>query len=182
MGTEIERKFRVDVSKLPDFSTWSGQQELITQGYLSYDPQTRVRLIEYAAFTSTQRESRAAYLTIKGKGTLTRGEYEWQIPTRDAEELLTTVTTIKKIRYVGEDWEIDHFLEPMYVMCGQSGVLYTIEDLWLAEIELSREDEEFELPPWVSIEVTHDVNYKNMVLACSKKAHENALIRNEHTR
>ncbi len=38
-------------------------------------------------------------------------------------------------------------------------------DLWLAEIELSSEDERFESPPWLGEEVTANPKYTNSQLA-----------------
>ena len=59
---------------------------------------------------------------------------------------------IEKVRYVveyhGKRWEVDEFH-------GDN------EGLILAEIELSREDEPFDLPPWIGQEVSQDARYYN---------------------
>jgi CYTH domain-containing protein len=50
-------------------------------------------------------------------------------------------------------WDLDHFRE---------------RDLWLAEIELSREDESFDRRPWLAAEVTEDATYSNSRLATAR--------------
>ncbi len=63
---------------------------------------------------------------------------------------------ITKNRYVifnqGHRWEIDEFLG-------------NLAGLWLAEVELTSEFEEFQIPPWVRQEVTEDPRYTNASLA-----------------
>jgi CYTH domain-containing protein len=95
------------------------------------------------------------FLTIKGPTIgISRAEYEYEIPVHEAEELIQqfAVQYIEKVRYeitVGNHvWEVDEFY-------GKHA------GLMLAEIELSSEDELFEHPEWVTIEVSHDTSYFN---------------------
>jgi CYTH domain-containing protein len=95
------------------------------------------------------------FLTIKGISIgATRAEYEYEIPLKEATELLDNFASseLSKIRYTlnfkGKIWEVDEFL------ADNVGLL-------VAEIELNREDERFELPPWVGKEVTSEPIYYN---------------------
>src|SRR4051812_587022 len=116
MGTEIERKFLVKKEELPDLP----EGDEIEQGYLSVEPAVRVRLVARPDGT------RHAELTIKGRGFLTRAEFNYPIPAADAEALLKLSTrSLRKLRRRLGRWELDHFRD--------SG-------LWLAEIELVTED------------------------------------------
>ena len=147
MGVEIERKFLVHEDLLPPL----GAPKRLEQGYVSHEPVVRVRLV---ADASAQHE---AWLTIKGKGTLSRAEFEYAIPPADAKEILAMCTRpIEKNRYLvkygAHTWEVDQFFGEL-------------AGLWVAEIELEREDEPFEAPPWIARDVTEDARYTNSALA-----------------
>jgi CYTH domain-containing protein len=100
-----------------------------------------------------------AVLTIKGKTTgAARGEWEYDIPVADATELLDGLCEqpqVEKIRHriehAGHTWEVDEFL-------GLNAGLF------VAEIELGAEDEAFEKPDWIGVEVTGDKRYYNSSL------------------
>lgn len=148
MAIEIERKFLLH----PDIwkQTEKGPGQLYCQGYLLTGPDKTIRV----RLTPT-----GAFLTIKGKTTgASRPEYEYPIPPSDARELLAAFCggVIEKIRYrilyEGKLWEVDVFQ-------GDN------EGLLLAEIELSAEDENFTLPPFIAAEVTGQVEYYNAYLA-----------------
>ena len=147
MGLEIERKFLVRKEHLP---TELPEGDELEQGYLSVDPTVRVRLV-------TGREgTRHAELTIKGKGMLSRAEFNYPIPDEDAEALLGLCgRRLRKVRRKLGRFELDHFRE---------------RDLWLAEIELSDERERFDRPAWLGEEVTGDPRYANSRLATSRSA------------
>ena len=142
MGIEIERKFLVDAEKI-SVVKFIGEEK-ISQGYLSREPTVRVRL-----------KNNRGFLTIKSltEG-ITRREYEYEIPARDAEELLELcgARVLKKIRrkisYGGKIWEVD-FFEGRHA------------GLILAEVELKTPDEPVELPEWVTEEVSEDERYYN---------------------
>jgi len=141
MADEIERRFLVIPSKLPKLDEGLG----LTQFYLGLDPWVRVR------FSDT-----AAWITIKGRGTILRPEFEYEIPVRDAQAMLPMcLGLLNKIRYRIGRWDVDEYLS------------VGLKGLWLAEIELQSVEETFELPPWVSREVTEDVRFTNAELAIS---------------
>ncbi|MDF3034750.1 MAG: adenylate cyclase [Paucimonas sp.] len=143
MGKEIERKFLVQGE------SWKRLAEpvLIMQGYLSSDPARTVRV---------RLEAEKGTLTVKGPVSgVSRGEWEYSIPAKDARELLETLChtpLIHKHRYRipadGLMWEIDEFF-------GDNAGLV------VAEIELSAEDQQFELPAWLGEEVSGDPRYFN---------------------
>ena len=145
MGVEIERKFLVRGS------AWRGAGATVThlvQGYLGGDAcSVRVRI-----------EGAEARLNIKSRVPgMRRTEFEYPVPMPDAEEMLARFCTqrVEKRRHRIEAgrhvWEIDEF------MGDNAGLV-------VAEIELGSEDEVFERPAWLGIEVTDDVRYYNVNL------------------
>ena len=147
MAVEIERKFLVQRDLLPQPLPEGDELE---QGYLSVEPIVRVRLV------TSHEGVRHAELTIKGKGLLTRTEFNYPIPHDDAETLLgLCARALRKVRRRVGRFELDHFRE---------------RDLWLAEIELRDEQEGFERPAWLGEEVTHDPEYSNSRLATLRRA------------
>lgn len=147
MGLEIERKFLIDPTRLPEL----GFGVMVQQGYISSDPTVRVRVQE-------REGGPVGFVTIKGKGTLARAEYEYEVPVDDAREMLKTLCAHRlekvryEVRYGDHTWEVDRFV-------GRH------TGLWLAEIELRMATERFQLPPWVVNEVTDDISYTNVMLA-----------------
>jgi len=147
MATEIERKFLLKNNSWRD-SCSVGKKYL--QGYLvgSKLASVRVRL-----------EGDDAYLNIKSLTLgITRTEYEYAIPKKDALELLEKLCIkplISKTRYLfafeNKTWEIDVF-EGDNV------------GLIVAEIELEFENEKFKLPDFIAEEVSDDVRYYNVNL------------------
>jgi len=144
MGKEIERKFLINPVKWAELIKPAGKQ--LRQGYILADPHKTIRVRVTAD---------KGWLTIKGISVgATRLEYEYEIPLNEAVELLDNFAEneLKKTRYVipfeGKLWEVD-------VFSGEN------EGLIVAEIELESEDEQFELPDWVSEEVTHEKKYYN---------------------
>lgn len=148
MAKEIERKFLV---KDRSFMSMAGKVDRIEQGYVSLRPGGTVRV---------RIKNDRAYLTVKGlnKGAV-RDEWEYEIPLKDAREMVDRVTegiVIKKLRYnvdyQGRKWEVDVF----------EGVH---QGLILAEVELESADAPIELPPFIGDEVTGDIRYYNSVLS-----------------
>ena len=147
MGIEIERKFLVagDGWRQPP-----ERQTRFSQGYLSRDPARTVRV---------RAAGPRAFLTIKGatRGA-TRAEFEYEIPTADAQALLALCDgpVVEKIRHLcvvdGMTWEVDEFLG------ANAGLV-------VAEIELQAEDQPFTRPAWLGAEVTGDARYVNANLA-----------------
>ena len=143
MGKEIERKFLVKKGM------WrpGGKGNLYRQGYLSTVKERVVRV---------RVTGDKGFLTIKGVTVgFSRLEFEYEIPLRDAHQMLDTLCErplIEKTRYWVEHegliWEIDVFLEDN-------------EGLLLAEVELESETQQFNLPDWVGEEVSEDPRYFN---------------------
>ncbi|EDZ61645.1 adenylate cyclase [Sulfurimonas gotlandica GD1] len=143
MALEIERKFLIDIDKLPILA--NGYD--IKQGYIQTKDKTAVRV---------RVKGDEAFLTIKGESVgATRLEYEYAIPVVDANEMLDMLCgkpIIDKTRYLLKHknhlWEIDIFHKEN-------------EGLIVAEVELESEDESVELPEWIVKEVTEDARYYN---------------------
>jgi adenylate cyclase len=144
MALEIERKFLINKNIWESLQKPAGK--LYRQGYLlnTRDKTIRIRTTDDDA-----------HLTIKGKTDgMTRSEFEYKIPLTEGNELLDSFSEseLSKTRYEiyhkNKLWEVD-------VFHGDN------EGLVVAEIELDSEDESFELPDWVSQEVTNDPRYYN---------------------
>lgn len=143
---EIERKFLVEHT---GFLADKRGIEII-QGYICVDGCTcRVRIAEGQGLLGLKSATAGAI----------RSEFEYEIPLKDARELIENFCgqrivrkTRYKIMHAGHLWEVDRFHDKN-------------EGLILAEIELNREDETFELPAWIGEEVTHDIRYYNASLA-----------------
>lgn len=149
MGLEIERKFLVDQSKWDAVTKGEGLQCI--QTYLNNEPEKTIRV---------RVLGEKGYLTIKGKTeNLTRTEFEYEIPQPEAEEMIAKFGkhVLIKTRYfiqVGaHTWEVD-------VFDGDN------VGLIVAEVELSSENESFEVPNWIGEEVSLDERYYN---ACLQK-------------
>lgn len=146
---EIERKFLV---KNEGFKILAAAKKEIAQGYLNTNPERTVRI---------RISNDKAFLTIKGKGNesgMTRFEWEKEIPLEEGKALLLLCEkgVIEKTRFeipVGKHlFEVDEFY-------GEN------KGLIVAEIELSDENEAFEKPDWLGIEVTNDERYYNAYLS-----------------
>ena len=144
MGQEIERKYLVDHIKWQQIDKPTGQ--LYRQGYLLTDPNKTIRV---------RQTTDKGFLTIKGLSIgATRPEYEYEIPFEEAKELLDnfSISELSKIRYKiifdNKVWEVDEFLGDNI-------------GLIVAEIELTSEDESFNIPAWVDKEVTGQEKYYN---------------------
>lgn len=158
MGTEIERKFLVDLSRI----TLPDQGTEIRQGYLARDPERSVR-VRLSRPTARSQNDANATLTIKGPGGLARAEFEYPIPPEDAEILLDTLCLpgeIRKTRYIvpvgSNRFEVD-------VYAGRRGLV-------TAEIELESPDVEVEVPDWVTREVTGDPAWTNAALSAEPES------------
>jgi adenylate cyclase len=100
------------------------------------------------------------FLTIKGMTQgIARSEFEYEIPIRDATQMLETLCKpplIEKYRHEielnGLLWEVDDFL-------GQN------QGLTIAEVELENVEQSIKLPDWIGEDVSHDPRYYNSNLA-----------------
>ena len=146
MALEIERKFLVDSSKW----TPSDKGTRLIQSYLGLDPSPTVRI---------RIADDKAFLTIKGRSeTISRPEFEYEVPVDDALELLKLSISgpVEKTRYEvwheGFLWEVDVFL-------GKN------KGLIIAEIELDSENQAFPQPNWLLQEVSGDRRFYNSYLS-----------------
>ncbi|MEL7036148.1 MAG: CYTH domain-containing protein [Cyanobacteria bacterium J06592_8] len=143
MGTEIERKFLVKDDRWRSLA----EGKLYCQGYISSQKgrTVRVRII-----------GDQGYLTIKGPAVnQVRPEFEYEIPVKDAEEMLQTLCDrplIEKKRHkipLGDlIWEVDEFF-------GEN------QGLILAEVELTDVNQTIEIPDWIGEDVSDDSRYYN---------------------
>lgn len=146
MSTEIERKFLVVSDAWHRKATAKSH---IVQGYLARGRRATIRV--------RIKDNKTATLTIKSRERgISRSEFEYPIPLKDARALLELCgTRIEKERHIVPHgklvWEVDVFVSPV--------------DLVLAEIELESAEQEVKLPAWVGAEVTDDPDYRNSSLA-----------------
>jgi adenylate cyclase len=145
---EIERKFLV---RSDAWRAGVHKTEHYRQGYLNDEVycSVRVRICGQDAWLNLKSVTLGAQ----------RHEFEYVIPLADAELMLDTLTRkplVEKTRHfvdVGlHTWEVDVFE-------GDNAGLV------VAEIELERPDESFEMPDWAGEEVTYDPRYYNTNLA-----------------
>lgn len=146
---EIERKFLVTSE---GFKKQTRFKIRIIQGFLNTNPERTVRI---------RIMGEQAFLTVKGISNATgvsRFEWEKEISVGDAEQLLLLAEPgiIDKERYHvqfgNHVFEVDEF----------SGAN---KGLIIAEVELSSENESFDKPDWLGIEVSGITKYYNSQLS-----------------
>jgi adenylate cyclase len=148
MAIEIEHKYLVNKKE------WQRIKPIeyasIKQGYLLNTPEKTIRV---------RVKNTKGFITIKGSiNHFSRLEYEYEIPYADAIDLLHNhcKECIEKKRYTvlheSKCWEVDEF----------EGLN---EGLIVAEIELKHENETYNTPMWIDLNVTEDSRYTNAVLA-----------------
>jgi adenylate cyclase len=154
MPTEIERKFLV--------ANEGWKQSVIRSA--------RIRDGLIAVYNGRKARVRIsdnqATIALKGqRNGLGPSEFEYAIPTSDAEEMLRTMCddrVLEKMRYyvphAGLTWEIDVY----------NGIL---EGIVIAEVELDQEDHLLELPNWIGKEITGDLRFSkfNMERAAKRR-------------
>ena len=147
MSIEIERKFLAHPAVLEHCR--NGVR--IVQGYLYTDAENtlRVRLMGDRYFVAWKGKRRGAV----------REEIEREVDAQLGAAILDTIAPrhrVEKVRHRiksgGFTWEVDLFAGNL------SGLI-------LAEVELTREDEDVPLPAWIGREVTTDERYRNSRLA-----------------
>ena len=144
-GLEIERKFLV--KKDIDFKSRAYASYHIRQAYMPCKGVTvRVRVRDDQAF-----------LTIKGPSTnggLSRYEFEKEITLDEAEHLMQLCEpgVIDKRRYLIKSGDLKFEVDEFY---GDN------EGLVMAEVELHYEDEAYEKPDFIGMEVTGDRRFYN---------------------
>ena len=147
MALEIERRFLLKNEGWKKFIT---KKVFIEQGYLSKsldDWIIRIRFIDKEFKIALKKHIKS----------FTNFEFEYSIPQSDGEQIMSNLKNlIKKERFFLEiekqTWIIDCFKESNY-------------PLEIAEIELSREEEDLILPSFISKEITGLKHYSNFSLA-----------------
>ena len=147
MALEIERRFLIKNDNWKQFIT---KKIFIEQGYLSKNIDDWIIRIRF-----TGKEFRLALK--KHIKSFTNFEFEYTIPQSDGEQIMSNLkNSIKKERFFLEvekkTWIIDCFKENNY-------------PLVIAEIELSKEEEDLSLPSFISKEITGLIHYSNFSLA-----------------
>jgi len=142
MAFEIEHKYLVESDIYKEMSDSCIH---IVQGYLSRKTErtVRVRIIGDRGF-----------ITVKGRNDGARRlEFEYEIPLRDAKQIMTLCESKPleknrwKVFYKDHLWEVDEYLNRDFPT--------------VAEIELSSIDETYEKPPFIGKNVTGDPAYYN---------------------
>ena len=147
MALEIERRFLIKNDNWKEFIT---KKILIEQGYLSKSLDDWIIRIRFNG-----KDFKIALK--KHIKSFTNFEFEYSIPQKDGETIMSNLSnTIKKERFFLEvekkSWIIDCFKENNY-------------PLEIAEIELSKEEEDLSLPSFISKEITGLTKYSNFNLA-----------------
>ena len=147
MALEIERRFLLQNDSWREFIT---EKIFIEQGYLSTSLDDWIIRIRF-----TGKDFKIALK--KHIKSFTNFEFEYSIPRKDGEIIMSNVSRIiKKERFFLEIekklWIIDCFKENNY-------------PLEIAEIELANEKEGLSLPSFISKEITGLKHYSNFSLA-----------------
>jgi len=147
MALEIERRFLIKNDTWKKFIT---KKIFIEQGYLSKSLDDWIIRIRF-----TGKDFQIALK--KHIESFTNFEFEYSVPQKDGEIIMSNISnTIKKERFFLEvekkSWIIDCFKENNY-------------PLVIAEIELSKEEEDLNLPSFISKEITGLKQYSNFSLA-----------------
>ena len=147
MTLEIERRFLIKNDNWKDFIT---KKIFIEQGYLSKNLDDWIIRIRF-----TGKDFKIALK--KHIKSFTNYEFEYTIPRKEGETIMSNITNIiKKERFFleveGKSWIVDCFKDDNY-------------PLEIAEIELTNEEEDLSLPSFISKEITGLKQYSNFSLA-----------------
>ena len=147
MALEIERRFLIENDNWKEFVT---NKIFIEQGYFSKNLDDWIIRIRCSGndYEIALKKHIASFTNL---------EYEYSIPHEDGATIMSNLSnTIKKERFLleveGKSWIIDCFKGKNY-------------PLKIAEIELSREEEDLYLPSFISKEITGFKHYSNFSLA-----------------
>ena len=146
MALEIERRFLIKNDNWKEYIT---KKVFIEQGYLSKNLDDWIIRIRF-----TGKDFKIALK--KHIKSFTNYEFEYKIPRKEGETIMSNITNIiKKERFFLEierkPWIVDCFKEDNY-------------PLEIAEIELTNEDEDLSLPSFISKEITGLKHYSNFSL------------------
>ena len=146
MALEIERRFLIKNDQWKEYIT---HHTVIEQGYLSHNLEDWIIRIRF----NGKNFRLALKKHIKN---FTNYEYEYTIPISEGQQIMKTLkNTIKKERFFLEvdqrNWIIDCFKDENF-------------PLEIAEIELTKENEDFMLPSFLSREITGLQVFTNLSL------------------
>ena len=147
MTLEIERRFLIENDNWKKFVT---RKIFIEQGYLSKNLDDWI--IRIRSYGSEYKIALKKHIA-----SFTNFEFEYSIPHQDGAKIMSNISNIiKKERFFLEvekkSWIIDCFKEDNY-------------PLKIAEIELTNEEEDLNLPSFISREITGQKHYSNFSLA-----------------
>ena len=146
MALEIERRFLI---KNDDWKGYITRKVSIEQGYLSSNLDDWIIRIRF----NGENFKIALKKHIKN---FTNYEYEYSIPNSEGKKIMSTLAnTIKKERFFfkidRKDWIVDCFKDKNF-------------PLEIAEIELTKEEEQVTLPSFIAKEITGLKKYTNINL------------------
>ena len=146
MALEIERRFLIENDNWKEFVI---QKTFIEQGYLSKNLDDWI--IRIRSYGNDYKIALKKHIE-----SFTNFEFEYSIPHQDGATIMSNISyKIKKERFLLEvekkSWIVDCF----------KGNNYPLE---IAEIELSREEEDLNLPLFISKEITGLTHYSNFSL------------------
>lgn len=149
---EIERKWLI--KEFPGEVYQISHSESILQGYISIDPEVRIRKSNNSNSNSNSNSGPRYYLSIKSTGHLSRMEVEIPIGKENYTQLLNLVPN----HMIVKDYRI-------YEFAGYKIEMSRVDSSWYyAEVEFETEEEaknfEFPFPSLIIKEVTYDENYK----------------------
>jgi len=147
MALEIERRFLIKNDSWKEYIT---ERIFIEQGYLSKSLDDWIIRIRF-----TGKDFKIALK--KHIKNFTNFEFEYLIPHKDGENIMSNLSNVIKkerffLEYEKKSWIVDCFKENNY-------------PLEIAEIELSNEEEDVNLPSFISKEITGLKHYSNFSLA-----------------
>ena len=157
---EIERKFLIRMPDEDELRCFADRRLHITQCYLvrgADGASRRVRKSEengFITYTYTEKKRISGFTRLEKEKEITAEEYDFLLSQRDEK-----LRTIEKIR-----WCI-----PFEAHVLEIDVFSFWKDRALLEIELTSEDEAFQIPPSIEVlrEVTNDPRYLNTSIAAT---------------
>ena len=142
---EIERKFLVN--EIPSLNGL--RYSKITQGYISFSPETRIRKMDDKY-----------YLTKKGEGMIAREEIESEVSKSEGEKYFEQVISnlIIKTRYY---IPLEKYTIELDIYDGK------FKGLVVAEVEFESLEEAnlFTPPAWFGTDISNNIEYRNKILA-----------------
>lgn len=151
---EIERKWLIDPNNIPYDLEKDAKKYELTQTYLNFSPEMRVRNINDSRYVLTIKTG------LTETSGLERGETEYDITKDEYEHLLSKQegSTIHKTRY---QIKVDNYTYAFDIFHQQLDGLAYLE----IEFPSTEEANNFQTPNWIGKDVTNDIEYKNQKLA-----------------